>query len=130
MKKAKITIAVFALLIAGLAAFLIIYNKPGFTGERVKNADAYIMNIQHMNGRDSHTMILTAGDVLKIEFETEKGALHMEIKAPDGTSVYDGNGKEATDFEINITKTGEYTITVEARHAKGNIDIRPKNAAK
>ena len=48
----------------------------------------------------------------------------MEIKAPDGTAVYRGNGKETTDFAVNIRESGVYTIVVEARHAKGTIHIQ------
>ena len=40
---------------------------------------------QQMNGTDSHTLNLTAGDVLQVTFETQKGSLHMELTAPDGT---------------------------------------------
>lgn len=32
-------------------------------------------------------------------FAVEKGALYMEIKAPDGTTIYRGNGKETTDSQ-------------------------------
>ena len=53
-----------------------------------------------------------------------KGELYMEIKAPDGTAVYRGNGKETTDFTVNIRESGVYTVVVEARHAKGTIDIQ------
>lgn len=126
MKKTKIAAAVSVLLLAGLAAFLIVSNQPGFTGERIKNPDFYTLDIQRMNGTDRHTMKLTAGDVLKVEFETEKGSLHMEITAPDGGVLYTGNGKEATEFELGIPETGIYSITVEARRAKGNIYIRLK----
>ena len=48
----------------------------------------------------------------------------MEIKAPDGTTIYRGNGKETTDFTVNIREDGVYTVVVEARHAKGTIQIR------
>ena len=41
----------------------------------------------------------------------------MEITAPDGTILYAGNGEETTEFEINLSQTGAYTVTVEARHA-------------
>ena len=47
----------------------------------------------------------------------------MEITAPDGTVIYAGNGEETTEFEINISQTGLYAITVEARHAEGTIHI-------
>ena len=67
---------------------------------------------------------LQEGDVLQIEFETEKGELYMEIKAPDGTVVYRGNGKETTEFTLNIRESGVYTVVVEARHAKGTIHVQ------
>lgn len=50
---------------------------------------------------DLHTLELHEGDVLQIQFETEKGVLYTEIKASDGAVVYRGNGKETTDFTVN-----------------------------
>ena len=85
-----------------------------------------MLDIEKMNGTDLHTLKLHKGDVLQIQFETEKGALYMEIKAPDGTALYRGNGKEITDFAVNIPESGVYTIVVEARHAKGTIHIQVK----
>ena len=117
-------IALLLLLLAGIAAFLFCYNQEGFTGSRVKNPDAYLLDIEKMNGTDLHTLELSRGDVLQIQFETEKGNLYMEIKAPDGTAVYRGNGKETTDFTVNIRESGVYTIAVEARHAKGTIHVQ------
>ena len=112
------------LLLAGSAVFLFCYNQEGFTGSRVKNPDAYLLDIEKMNGTDLHTMELSQGDVLQIRFETEKGSMYMEIKAPDGTAVYRGNGKETTDFTVNIRESGVYTVVVEARHAKGIIHVQ------
>lgn len=114
------------LLLGGIAALLFCSNQEGFTGSRVKNPDAYLLDIEKMNGTDLHTLELHAGDVLQIRFETKKGSLYMEIKAPDGTTVYRGNGKETTDFTVNIRENGVYTIVVEARHAKGTIHIQLK----
>ena len=119
-----VLIALFLLILAGVAAFLFGYNQEGFTGSRVKNPDEYLLDIEKMNGTDLHTLELHEGDALQIEFETEKGELYMEIKAPDGTAVYRGNGKETTEFAVNIRESGVYTIVVEARHAKGSIHIR------
>ena len=124
-KRTKAVLIVLPLLIlAGFAVFLFCYNQEGFTGSRVKNPDAYLLDIEKMNGTDLHTMELHEGDVLQIEFETEKGFLYMEIKAPDGTTIYRGNGKEITEFTVNIRESGVYTIVVEARHAKGVIHIQ------
>ena len=119
-----VLIVLVLLLIAGVAIFLFCYNLEGFTGSRVKNPDAYLLDIEKMNGTDLHTLELSRGDVLQIQFETEKGNLYMEIKAPDGTAVYRGNGKETTDFTVNIRESGVYTVVVEAQHAKGTIHVQ------
>ena len=124
MSKRRILIVLPLLVLAGAAVFLFCSNRESFTGSRVKNPDAYLLDIDKMNGTDQHTLELREGDVLRIQFETVKGELYMEIKAPDGTSVYRGNGKETTDFTVNIRDRGVYTIVVEARHAKGNIHVQ------
>ena len=126
-KSKKAVLLVLPLLfLAGVAAFLFFYNQEGFTGNRIKNPDAYLLDIERMNGTDLHTLELHEGDVLQIQFETVKGSLYMEIKAPDETTIYRGNGKETTDFTVNIRESGVYTIVVEARHAKGTIHIQLK----
>lgn len=118
-------IAAALLLISALRVFRL--NHDDSLGWQLhKTSDSYILDIQKMNGADSHTLNLIAGDVLQVEFETEKGSLLMEITAPDGTIIYAGNGEETTDFEITISETGAYTVTVEARHAKGTIHIQLK----
>ncbi|MDY5512831.1 MAG: PPC domain-containing protein [Eubacteriales bacterium] len=126
-KSKKAVLLVLPLLfLSGVASFLFLYNQEGFTGNRIKNPDAYLLDIERMNGTDLHTLELHEGDVLQIQFETVKGSLYMEIKAPDGTTIYRGNGKETTDFTVNIRESGVYTIVVEARHAKGTIHIQLK----
>ena len=117
-------IAFLLLVLAGIVAFLSCTNLEGFTGSRVKNPDAYLLDIEKMNGTDLHTLELREGDILQIQFETEKGSLYMELKAPGGTTIYRGNGKETTEFTVNIRESGVYTIVVEARRAKGTIHIQ------
>ena len=123
-KRSKaVFIALPLLVFAGIAAFLSCSNREEFTGSRVKNPDANLLDIERMNGTDLHTLELRQGDVLQIQFETKKGSMYAQIKAPDGTSLYRGNGKETTSFTVNIRETGVYTVVVEARHAKGTLHI-------
>lgn len=131
MTKSKrlILMALSLLLIIGTAVLLSSCNQESFHGSRVKNPDAYLLDIQWMNGTDLHTLELQKDDVLQIQFETEKGSLYMEIKAPDGTYIYSGNGKETKDFTVTIPESGIYTVIVEARHAKGIIHIQLKEGA-
>ena len=120
----SVFIVLLLLILTGAAIFLFCCNQEGFTGSRVKNPDEYLLDIEKMNGTDLHTLELREGDVLQIQFEAEKGELYMEIKAPDGTAVYRGNGRETTDFTLNIRESGIYTVVVEARRAKGTIHIQ------
>ena len=123
--KARIIIIIALFLIGlffiGVATALFTYNQDGFSGSRVKNPDSYLLDIERMNGTDLHTLDLQMGDVLRIQFETLKGSLYMEIKAPDGTAIYRGDGKETKDFTVNITESGVYTVVVCASHAKGGF---------
>ena len=119
-----IVLSLALLILAGAAVSLFSCNQEGFTGSRVKNPDAYLLDIQRMHGTDLHTLELHKGDVLQIRFETVKGELYMEIKAPNGKTIYRGNGKEVTDFTVNIQEDGVYAVVVAARHAKGTIHIQ------
>ena len=126
--KIKILIVFITLLVIGIIIFLFLYNQESFKGSRIKNLDSYMLDIERMHGTDQHTLDLQKGDVLQIQFETVKGSMDMEIKAPDGTIIYSGNGKETTDFTVNISESGTYTVVVEASHAEGTIHIqRGKN---
>ena len=124
-KRNKAILIVLPLLVlAGIAVLPFCSNQGSFSGSRVKNPDAYLLDIEKMNGTDLHTLELCEGDVLQIQFETEKGDLYMEIKAPDGTAVYRGIGKETTAFTVDIRESGVYTVVVEPRRAKGTIRIQ------
>lgn len=124
MTKRKIALTALLLpVLAGIALFLAGCNQEAFSGSRVKNPDSYLLDIGHMNGTDLHALELCRGDALQIHFETVQGSMYMVIKAPDGTAIYQGNGKELTDFTVNIPQSGVYTIVVEARHAQGTVRI-------
>lgn len=129
-RKKIILLIILAVTLGGIAAGLLLYNQPGFTGSRTANPDSYTLEIQRMHRTDRHTMKLNAGDVLQIHFETEKGSLHLKITAPDGTVLYTGNGGETRDFTVNIPQDGTYSIYVEARHAKGTVYIQQKGEKK
>ena len=88
------------------------------------------MDIDRMTGTDWFTMELSAGDTLAVQFETVKGSIYMEIKEPDESSLYAGNGKGVSDFTVNISESGVYSIIVEAHHAKGTVYIQQMDGTK
>lgn len=130
MKKRRILILALVLPALAAAVVLALRNREsGFTGSRVKNPDAYLLDIQQMNGTDSHALALKKGNVLAVTFETTAGRLTMEITAPDGSAIYQGNGTaEATEFTLGVPEDGTYVISVRAEKAKGTVHVRLSDA--
>lgn len=122
----KVAAILVLVLLMATGIILVLHRQPSFVGSRVKNPDAYLLDIQQMNGTDEHTLELEAGDVLQVGFETEKGSLHMKMTAPDGNTLYDGNGKAVASFTLQIPESGAYSIWVEGRRAQGTIRIQRK----
>lgn len=123
MKSKAMRLAIAGLLIAAAAAAGVLYHQQSFTGSCTVTPSSYRLDIERMTGTDKHALELDAGDALQIRFEARKGAVRMEIRAPD---LYAGNGKETTDFSVSISESGSYTVAVEARGARGEIYIQAK----
>ena len=130
MKRKSLPIILLILYIWGLAVFLTACGRDCFVGSRTAEAGSYRLDIDRMTGTDRFTMKLSAGDTLAVQFETMKGSIYMEIKEPDESSIYAGNGKGVREFTVNILESGTYSIYVEARHAKGTVCIQQKGEKK
>ena len=124
MNQKSLPITLFALCILGLAISLTACGRDCFVGSRTAEAGSYRLDIDRMTGTDRFTMELSAGDALAVQFETTKGSIYMEIKEPDESSLYAGDGKGVTEFTVSISQSGTYSIYVEARHAKGTVYIQ------
>lgn len=124
MKQKSLTITLFTLCILGLAVSLTACGRECFVGSRTAEAGSYQLDIDRMTGTDRFTMELSAGDTLAVQFETTKGSIYMEIKEPDESSLYAGNGKGVSEFTVNIPESGTYSIYVEVHHAKGTVYIQ------
>ena len=114
----------------GFAVILTACSRNCFVGSRTVEAGFYQLDIDCMTGTDQFTMELSAGDMLAVQFETVKGSIYMEIKEPDESFLYAGNGKGITEFPVNISESGVYSIIVEAHHAKGRVHIQQKGEKK
>ena len=121
------TIPLLLLCMMGLTVFLTACEKTCFVGSREAESKSYRLNIERMTGTDRFTMELNAGDTLAIQFETVRGSIHLEIKKPDESSMYAGNGTGVTDFTVNISESGTYSIYVKAYNAKGTVSVRRTN---
>lgn len=76
MKKSKLLTVLFcivaAILLIGALHIFRLNHRDSLDWRLLKTRDSYTLDIQQMNGADSHTLNLTAKDVLQVEFETKK----------------------------------------------------------
>ena len=113
-------------MVLGTGLVLMACGAKNPADSRTAGSDSYGLNVESMTGTDSCLMELQDDEVLAVHFETVRGSMCMEIQAPDGSSLYQGNGKGVTEFTVNIPESGTYSIFVEAHHAKGIIQIQRK----
>ena len=125
-KVRNITLALFCIL--AFAVFLTACDSRCFVDNCAVAPDAFRLDIDRLIGTNKFTMELTAGDTLEIQFTAAKGSMQMEIKEPDGDTLYAGNG--VSNFTVNILESGTYSIYVEACHAKGTVYIQQKGEKK
>lgn len=116
--------------IEALLGYDFLEGRDCFVGSRTAEAGSYRLDIDRMTGTDRFAMELSAGDTLAVQFETVKGSIYMEIKEPDGDTLYAGNGKGMSEFAVNISKSGVYSIIVEAHHAKGTVHFQRMDGTK
>lgn len=124
MKRRITIILIITLLTIGISASLFYYfNHVNFSGNCESSRTSYKLDIEYMNGTDSHELELKKDGTLEIRFKTEQGSIRLKINAPDGSEIYSGSGKDITVFDLSIRQDGIYTVLVKAEHAKGAIHI-------
>ena len=126
MKQKIRTASLLLLMVLGTGLVLMACGSKSLADSRTAGSDSYGLNAESMTGTDSCQMELQKGEVLAVHFETVRGSMCMEIQAPDGSPLYQGNGKGVTEFTVNIPESGTYSILVEAHHAKGTVSIQQK----
>ena len=110
--------------------------------EEVENMIASIVSVPLDDGvefrvkRISEIMDEAEYPGIRVSMETEFDGvitplkIYMEIKEPDESSIYAGNGKGMREFTVNILESGTYSIYVAAHHAKGTVYIQQMDGTK
>ena len=126
MKQKIRTVSFLLLMVLGTGLVLMACGSKSLADSRTAGLESYGLNVESMTGTDCYQMELQESEVLAVHFETARGSMCMEIQAPDGSPLYQGNGKGVTEFTINVPESGTYSIFVEAHRAKGIIQVQRK----
>ena len=131
MKKKRILgIAVCAaLLIAGAVAQRVVAMQSRFDGSRVRNPDAYLLTFSCMNQDDAHSMHMEKGDLLRVEYEIQRGRVDVRVETEEGEKVYCGDRVDSGSFALPAARDGEYGVSVHAENAAGRLSFTVERGA-
>lgn len=98
-----------------------------FTDNYVVTNNVLQLDINCMKEIDKFTMECTTNETMKIQMAVMKGSICMEVKEPDGDTLYAGNGNTVSDFTVTISEPGVYSIILKAPYGKGTVRIQRMN---
>ncbi|MHC1696326.1 MAG: hypothetical protein AB9835_13870 [Eubacteriales bacterium] len=88
------------------------------------------MKYEKFNGYKSYKFKVDEGEAVTVavNFTSESGKLSAYIAKDNDKSkaVYEGNDIPTSEFTVNITESGEYTIRLDAENHKGSYFFKIK----
>lgn len=130
MKKALI--GALLLIILGIGAYVFIAQPAvQFSGDRVVSSSpaSFSLRFTVLNTADAQTLSFQEGDALHVSWQIESGSVDVLIAMAGEEPLYQANGREKGDeaaFDLVVPKTGDYTITVTGKNAKGWLKFEEK----
>ncbi len=96
----------------------------GFSGVRIGNGSAFILDYQMLNETDSQKLRVRAGDTIHASIEAEDGSVSVCIQKEEEDPVYEGKDLSfSSEYDIQIEHKGIYTVTVTGKKAKGAVSF-------
>jgi len=124
MLSKKIYYLIIALLVVfAVSVFLLSEYRDVFDGDCVKEDDRFTVDFLEMNRTETHTLELSKGDVLNVDFSLERGRTDLVIGIDGEEPIYRGDDITSGVFELIVPQDGVYTVTVSARHARGTVGV-------
>lgn len=124
-KQAKYIMAIMAgfFLVAVLFSDMWSQSARWYKGQRTKNPNLYDMQIESMNGKDSHTMHAIKGQKIVVKYDIYEGNANIEIKCDGQDAIYSEKGISQASISFDVKADGDYTVTVRSRRSKGKIRV-------
>lgn len=127
-QKAKRLLLAGMILICLAVGAMLFFTRPKLQidGERISDPGRFALHFDRMNGSDSETLVLQAGEALHVSWQIESGNVDVRIAAKGKEAIYQADDRPAgdkADFYVEIPRTGAYAITVSARDARGWLEF-------
>ncbi|OUN20506.1 hypothetical protein [Pseudoflavonifractor sp. An85] len=82
------------------------------------------MDYSILNGTFAHTLELSAGNMLHLELSVDTGTLGVVIQLEGEGPIYQNDNLETSQFDLQISQSGSYQVTVTATETEGSLLIR------
>ena len=122
-------VACAALLVTVIAAQRTGAVESRFDGSRVCNADRYLLEFSQMNRDDAHSLHMDADDMLRVEYEIQRGRVDVRVETEEGEVIYRGDRAESGSFALPAVRAGEYAVSVHAENAAGRLSFNVEREA-
>lgn len=126
MNRQKCTLWLCAGVLIICAALLILSVFPSSTDSsftRKVESDSFSLGMERLNDTLWETFYLQTGDTIDVDVVHISGELCISIGQKNQEPVYEGNNPELNHFQVNITNSGDYTISVTGKQAEGSISF-------
>lgn len=122
MKKC-IYIKFLLLLTASLTIGACSREMSRFDGSRSGNESHLSMDYKVLNGTDTQELELTAGDTVFFDIASLSGTIGIQLQKEEDTPVYEGSDIPTSTFQVEITDSGTYTLTVTGKRSRGKVSV-------
>ena len=121
-------VGIFALimvLLIGIGTFFWLSNRSVY--EKKERDNGYVIEAEHLNSAIVTEHALESGDMISFDFNCETGYVHLNVSQKGKESVFYGDFYEvygnAAPHVITIQEDGNYTIEIDGRNVKGEIEV-------
>jgi len=116
---------VIILLLIGTGTFFWLSNRSVYEVKQKENG--YVIEAEHLNSDVVKEYALKKGDTISFGFDCETGYIHLDVSPKGKDSVFFGDFYEiygnSEPHIITIQEDGIYTIEIDGRNIKGEIEV-------
>ena len=117
--------ALIMVLLIGIGTFFWLSNRSVY--EKKERDNGYVIEAEHLNSAIVTEHALESGDMISFDFNCETGYVHLNVSQKGKESVFYGDFYEvhgnAAPHVITIQEDGNYTIEIDGRNVKGEIEV-------
>lgn len=92
-----------------------------FNGSKTGDENHFDIDFEILNTTYEHELVMEEGEGIEVSIQKESGEISVLIQQESHDPVYQGDDVQDGEFEVVISETGTYTVSVTGKKAKGHV---------